>query len=117
MTEELRHFVTEETKKLLAAPSVGKNAKDAAKEWLAAAGTKDEESATKAYVEKLAQSITTIDELDAFAHSADAVKYMGEAAAKGLIAHAEEIRKQGARYCDCPACAACGSILEKFGRL
>ncbi len=117
MTEALRDFVTEETKKLLAAPSVGQRAKDAANAWLAARGTKDEEKATDAYVAELTQSIATIDELTAFANSADAEKYMGKDAAKALAAHAADIKEKGARYCDCPACAACAAILEKFGKL
>ena len=39
-------------------------------------------------------------------------KVFGDAA-KGVLAHAEEIKAAGAKYCDCPACAACEAILAK----
>ena len=31
--------------------------------------------------------------------------------AKKLLVHAESIKAAGAKYCDCPACAACEKIL------
>lgn len=33
--------------------------------------------------------------------------------AKKILAHAEEIKASGAKYCDCPACAACEALLNK----
>ncbi len=36
-----------------------------------------------------------------------------EEAAKGIAAHAMEIKEKGALYCDCPACAAVEAILKK----
>ena len=32
---------------------------------------------------------------------------------KEVAAHAKAIKADGARYCDCPACAAAEAILEK----
>ena len=31
--------------------------------------------------------------------------------------HAQEIKKNGAKYCDCPACTACAAILAKKAEL
>ena len=33
--------------------------------------------------------------------------------AKGVAAHAREIKAAGAKYCDCPACADVEAILAK----
>ena len=37
----------------------------------------------------------------------------GADGAKKILAHAEEIKAAGAKYCDCPACAACEALLNK----
>ena len=37
----------------------------------------------------------------------------GEEKAKDVAAHAKEIKAAGAKYCDCPACAAVEAILDK----
>ena len=37
----------------------------------------------------------------------------GAEAAPGVAAHGREIKAAGAKYCDCPACAAAAAILEK----
>ena len=41
---------------------------------------------------------------------------MGEEAAAGMLAHAEEIKAAGAKYCDCAACTAAHELLAKHGR-
>lgn len=117
MNTELREFLTEETEKLLGAPSAGAKAKAAAEDWLKASGTAGEDEAAKTYVDTLTQCIATIDETIGFAKSEDAVKYMGADGAKQLLAHAESIKAGGAKFCDCPACAACEAILKKFGKI
>ena len=42
-----------------------------------------------------------------------ALKCLGAEQAKQVAAHAAEIKAAGAKYCDCPACAAAEAILEK----
>ena len=37
----------------------------------------------------------------------------GAGKSKEVLAHAQEIKAAGAKYCDCPACAAAEAILEK----
>ena len=39
-------------------------------------------------------------------------RLIGEAKAKEVLAHAKAIKAAGAKYCDCPACAACEAILK-----
>lgn len=117
MDLETREFMTEESEKLLGADSASAASKKAAEDWLKASGTADEDKAAEAYAETLTQCIATIDETIAFGKSADAVKYFGEEGAKGIADHAEAIKAKGAKYCDCPACAACEAILKKFGKI
>ncbi|MDD2213496.1 MAG: molecular chaperone Hsp90 [Oscillospiraceae bacterium] len=113
MTNELISFVTDKTKKLIAAPSVCPESKAAAKAWLAAVGTDDEAETTRHYIKELEEDITPIDDLIAFAASEDGLKVFGTEAARNLLMHAKEIRVNGARFCDCPACAAAEAILSK----
>ena len=112
MTEEIRNTLTEEVKKLIAAPSACPEAKATCEKWLAAAGTADEEAATAILKKEVNADIMPIDGLIAFAGSDMGAKVFGDAA-KGVLAHAEEIKAAGAKYCDCPACAACEAILAK----
>ena len=41
------------------------------------------------------------------------VKVFGEEMAKNVLAHAQDIKAKGAKYCDCPACKAVADILAK----
>lgn len=57
MTKETLAFVTEKTKELTAAHSCCAELKEAANNWLAAAGTDKEAEATKTYVAELEADI------------------------------------------------------------
>ena len=107
MTEEIRNTLTEEVKKLIAAPSACAEAKATAEKWLAAAGTADEEAATMA----LKKEAMPIDGLIGFAGSDAGKALFGEERAAAILAHAKDIKEKGARFCDCPACSACAEIL------
>ena len=113
MTKETLAFVTEKTKELTAAHSCCAELKEAANNWLAAAGTDKEAEATKAYVAELEADIMPIDGLIAFAESDMGAKIFGAEMAKNVTAHGKEIKAAGAKYCDCPACAACEAILTR----
>ena len=54
-----------------------------------------------------------IDGLISFASSDMGAQVFGADGAKKILAHAEEIKAAGAKYCDCPACAACEALLNK----
>ena len=113
MTKETLAFVTEKTKELTAAHSCCAELKEAANNWLAAAGTAKEKEAAKAYVAELEADITPIDNLISFAESDMGAKVFGADMAKHVAAHGKDIKAAGAKYCDCPACAACEAILAK----
>ena len=96
------------------AASCSSEAKAAAQSWLDAVGTEREADETKEYIAELEADIMPIDQLIGFAGSEAGIQYFGEAAAKGIVSHAEEIKANGARYCDCPACVAAEVILKKL---
>ena len=113
MKKELLSFVIEKSNELINAPTCSKEAKTAAETWLAAVGTENEAAATETYIRELEADIMPIDNLIGFAESEQGGQYFGADAAKNIAAHAREIKAAGAKYCDCPACAAVEAILGK----
>lgn len=73
-------------------------------------GRKEKAKALVAEAGRRLQPIQT--GLIGFAASDMGAKVFGEAKAKEVLAHAKAIKAAGAKYCDCPACAACEAILK-----
>ena len=113
MEQSVREYVTEKVKALINAPSCCGQAKAAGENWLKAAGTDQEAEQTKNLIAELEMDIMPVDGLIAFAESDMGAQVFGAEKAKGVAAHAREIKAAGAKYCDCPACAAVEAILEK----
>ena len=105
--------IKELTQDLLQAPSACKEVKEAAQNYLDAAGTEKEADAATAYVKELEADIMPIDGLIAFAESDMGAKIFGAEMAKNVAAYGKDIKAAGAKYCDCPACAACEAILAR----
>ena len=105
--------IKELTQDLLQAPSACKEVKEAAQNYLDAAGTEKEADAATAYVKELEADIMPIDTLIAFAESEGGAKVFGPDKTKEVAQHAKDIKAAGAVYCDCPACAAVEEILKK----
>ena len=112
MKKEVLDFVAEKTKELIEAPTCSQEAREAAKAWLDAVGTDKEQEETKKYIAELEEDIVTVDGLIAFAESEAGAGVFGEKAPE-VAAHGREIKAAGAKYCDCPACAAVEAILSK----
>ena len=112
MKKEVLDFVVEKTKELIDAPTCSQEAREAAKAWLDAVGTDKEQEETKKYIAELEEDIVTVDGLIAFAESEAGAGVFGEKAPE-VAAHGREIKAAGAKYCDCPACAAVEAILSK----
>ena len=106
-------FVVEKSKELMSASTCSSEAKAAAQAWLDAVGTDREAEETKKYVEELEADIMPIDGLIGFAESEHGAQVFGADKALEVAAHAREIKAAGAKYCDCPACAAVEAILSK----
>ena len=116
MEKELFDYTAQKVEELLAAGSSSQSTREACETWKkAVADGADVDAATKALLDTLDEHHTTIDELIAFA-SGPAKELMGEEAAAGMLAHAEEIKAAGAKYCDCAACTAAHELLAKHGR-
>lgn len=113
MDQKVLDYVVEKTHKLMNAPSCSKEAKQAAQNWLDAIGTDKQLAETKKYIAELEADIMPIDGLIAFANSEMGVKVFGEEMAKNVLAHAQDIKAKGAKYCDCPACKVVADILAK----
>ena len=113
MDKEVLSFVVEKTHELMNAASCSKEAKASAQTWLDAVGTENEAAATKTYIAELEADIMPADGLIGFAESEMGAQVFGADEAKEVAAHAKEIKAAGAKYCDCPACAAAEAILEK----
>ncbi len=107
METEILERLTNGAKDLLAAPSACPEAKQAAETFLQSAKT---EADCDALIAEAKADIMPIDGLLAFAKSDAAKELFGDGAAE-FLAHAEEHKASGARYCDCPACQACAKIL------
>lgn len=114
MNKEVLSYVVEKSEELAKAATCSQEAREAAEAWIAAVGTDKEAEETKKYIAELEEDIVTVDGLIAFAESEAGAKVFGGAeAAKGVAAHGKEIKAAGAKYCDCPACAAVEAILAK----
>ncbi len=113
MNKDVLDFVSQKTRELISSPTCSAEARRAGEAWLAAVGTANESAETKKYIAELEEDIVTVDGLIAFAGSEAGAKVFGAEKAKEVAAHGQEIKAAGAKYCDCPACAACEAILEK----
>ena len=88
-------------------------AKAAGQAWLDALDTENEAAATEKYIAELEGDIMPIEMLIAFAESDGGAQVFGPEKTKEVAAHAKEIQAAGAKYCDCPACAAVEAILAR----
>lgn len=113
MRREVVDYVVERTRQLIDAPTCSAEAKAMAQSWLDALGTEQEAEQTEKYVKELEADLMPIDTLIGFAESEGGAKVFGAEETKNVAAHARQIKASGAKYCDCPACAAVEAILEK----
>lgn len=117
MDKNVLDFVVEQTQVLINAHTCSSETRAAAQAWLDAVGTGAEAEETKKYIAELEADIMPIDTLIGFAESDAGAGVFGADKAKDVAAHAREIKAAGARFCDCPACAAVEAILEKKAQI
>lgn len=113
MNKQTLDYIVEKTHELINAPTCNSETKSAAQAWLDAVGTDNEAAETQKYIKELESDIMPIDNLIGFAESEQGAQYFGADKANSIAAHAKEIKSKGAKYCDCPACAAVEAILVK----
>lgn len=88
--------------------------KEAAQEWLDAVGTDAESAAKEKLLPKLKGSVATVEEMLETFSADDAKEKFGDMADQ-ILKHAEELKAQGKKFCDCPACTKAKEILEELG--
>lgn len=103
---------TELAKAVLEAYSACPEFKAAAQAFLDAVGTDEEAALGKVLVAEAEEDICSIDSTIGFMQSDMAKSIFGEAVAAEKLAHAQEIKAQGAVYCDCPGCLAAKAIMD-----
>ena len=113
MDQNVLDQIVAKTRELMDAPTCSGETKEAAQKWLDAVGTGAQKAQTKAYIEELEADIMPIDNLISFAGSEAGAALFGADTAANIAVHAKEIKAAGAKFCDCPACAAVEAILEK----
>ncbi len=120
MEKELFDFVAEKANILANADTSTQVTKDAANAWKQAVAADSSEAAveaaTKQFLDVMEGRPTTIDGVIAFAQG-PAKELMGEEAAAGFLAMQQQRKAEGAKFCNCEACAAASELLAKFGRV
>lgn len=107
-----KQTLIEKIKAMAAAPSCCPELTAAIQIYLDAVGTAKEKSAAENLIAEIEEDITDVDHLVAFAHSERAKEIFGAENAKNFAAHADELKANGAKYCDCGACAPAVEILQ-----
>lgn len=102
---------------MIAAPSCCRELKAAGRAWLDAVGTAAEKAAGAALLAEVKDDVCTLEHTIGFFESAAGAKFFGAEKARAMAAHARELKASGAKWCDCPACAACVKIMENAGLL
>ncbi len=113
MDKEALNFVVGKSYDLINAPSCCPELKMAAQQFIDSVGTDEFQNEAKRYFAEIEEDISPIDHVIDLFGSDMAVKMVGEERAKKMKDHAIEIKEKGAKFCDCPACAACEAILSK----
>lgn len=94
-----------------------KNFKEAGQNWIAAADADAKKAAGAILLQEIRESISTIDHVIEFFESPQGILIFGAERAKAMVAHAREVKAQGGKWCDCPACAAGLKILDNVSLL
>ena len=117
MDKQLLDYAASKVDEMLAAPSASEETKRAAQAWKdAVAKGNDADAATSTLLDAISAHQTTIDDLIGFVGSDTGKQVFGEDGAAKMLAHSEERKKAGAKFCDCAACRPCHELLHKFGR-
>ena len=117
MNAEVKSFLKTQVENLVAAESCYAEAKAAGEAWLAALDTPQEAEQTQKLMAEMQADIMPLDQLIAFAQSADGQKVFGPEMAQELLTHAQDRLNQGEKYCDCPACSAAEAILSQQDKI
>ncbi|WP_172135918.1 3-hydroxyisobutyrate dehydrogenase [Adlercreutzia sp. ZJ473] len=120
MEKELFDFVATRADILAEAGLSTQVTKDAANAWKTAVAADGSDVAVEAATAELLDILegrpTTIDGVIAFLQG-PAAEMFGAEVAEAKLAEQLKRKEEGAKYCDCDACAAASELLAKFGRI
>jgi hypothetical protein len=97
---------------MVAAPSCCNELKEAGGRYLKAMGTADEKSEGKKLIAELKLDVCTIDDVIGLFTSAKGEEIFGKEQAASMAEHAKEVKANGGKYCDCPACAPGKELMD-----
>ena len=89
--------------------------KEAAEEWLEKAGTEAEKVAEEKLKPMLKEGVATVNEMIDLFGSEEGREKFGADLADKIKGHAEDLKAQGKKFCDCDACKKAMDILEDLG--
>ena len=114
MKQDVKEYVIQKLNEMTSIPYCCEEAKSAAADWMNALGTDKEAEQTEKLLAELEEDLLPIDNYIAFAGSEAGINvFGGEDGAKKEISRTKERKAAGAKYCDCPACAAALAVLDK----
>ncbi len=109
--------ITQVVRDMIGAASCCGELKAAGQKWLDAVGTDAEKAAAEALLQEIREDVAPIEHVIAFFESQQGIRIFGEERAQSMAAHAREVKAQGGKWCDCPACAAGLKILDNASLL
>jgi len=112
-----KRTAVELVREVVLAPSCCAELKAAAETYLAAIGTPAEREAARNLVAELEEDVSTIDAVLELFESPTGIQIFGAERAKAMAAHARDIKSQGAKFCDCPACSPGSKLLANRSAL
>ena len=107
-----KHELHEKLRTIAASPSCYPDLRDAIDFYFDTLGTPREKFAAEELLDEIKRDIVPIQQMIIFAHSNSAIEAFGREGAKKFLAHAETLRRRGAKYCNCLACAVGLEVLE-----
>lgn len=113
-TMENKNVITEKVTAILSTNACAE-LKEAASRWLNASGAGGEAQATADLIAELREDIAPIDGAIAFFASDKCRQLLGAEKAAAMLKHGQDIKAAGAKYCDCPGCAAALEALKALG--
>ena len=99
-----REFIVEKIKAVISAPSCSKELKIVEQEYLDSDKSSKKPLITEKLLAELEADVQTIDEVLAFFSSEAGEKFFGLETANRLKAQAQKVKREGGKFCFCPAC-------------
>ena len=97
---------------LMEAPTCCEELKNACKKYFDSIGTDSEQENLEELIKEVKEDINTIDDTIEFMKSDRALKMLGEETRNMLLEKSLKAKENGAKYCDCPACAVAEKIIN-----